>query len=344
MRSGLVEKQGFASLRASLGPLFFIVWTRPTATTSLARQLGVTKQACSQLASLAQRAGYLERIQSPKDGRSKLLHLSRRGRTLVERSIEIIRQADTNYAAIVGARRYARFTKAIAALYQALEFPVDSGLAFLEKATRTVGTLPLITQRSQQALMRATAARGHEGLKNSHSQVLPFVGADGIRISDLVRIHGASRQAVSSSARDLISLGYLRKEADPLDRRGAILFLSERGARLVSDSLDELKSLQRRIERILGKAMVSEFLETAAKLAFALHAEEDIYDIAAAAVPGDASRVARTSGGESEMQSLVARLRFELDDREFIRLAELLNQHAATISPQRSRPKQRSLR
>jgi DNA-binding MarR family transcriptional regulator len=332
MRTGLVENQGFASLRASLGPLFFLVWSRPTPITSLARQLGVTKQACSQLANLAERAGYLERIQSPEDRRSKPLHLSRNGRRLVEQSIEIIRQSDTDYAAIVGARRYARFTKTIAALYRALDFPAESGLAFLEKATRTVGTLPLITQRAEQALMHATAAYGHEGLKLSHSQVLPFVGPDGTRITDLARIHGASRQAVGATARDLLSLGYLRKESDPLDRRGAILFLSDRGDRLVSDSLIELESLEQRIERILGKAVVSEFLNTAAILAAALSSEEDIYDISGSTIP---SRRALRGGGDDlarEMQALADQLHHKLGDRESIRLAELLYQRAATNS------------
>jgi len=330
MRTGLVEKRGFASIRASLGPLFFLVWTRPTPITSLARQLGVTKQACSQLANLAERAGYLERIQSPEDGRSKTLHLTRRGRDLIEQSIEIIRQADTDYAAIVGARRYATFTKTIAALYKALDFPADSRLTFLEKTTRTVGTLPLITQRAQRALMDATAEHGHAGLKISHSQVLPFVGPDGIRITDLARIHGASRQAIGATARDLVSLGYLSKEADPRDRRGAILFLSESGARLVSDSLVELESLEQRIERILGSSVVSEFLDTVAELESALGIEEDIYDVSASSAQKGRGR--STGGGhrDSDIKTLAEQLHHELGDQNSIRLAELLNQQAST--------------
>jgi DNA-binding MarR family transcriptional regulator len=334
MRTGLAEKQGFASIRASLGPLFFLVWTRPTPITSLARQLGVTKQACSQLANHAEQAGYLERIQSPEDGRSKTLHLTPRGRNLIEQSIEIIRQADTDYAAIVGARRYAKFTKTIAELYKTLDFPADSGLTFLEKTTRTVGTLPLITQRAQHALMDATAAHGHAGLKLSHSQVLPFVGPDGIRIMDLVRIHGASRQAVGATARDLVSLGYLNKEPDPRDRRGAILFLSESGNRLLADSLVELESLEQQIERILGSSVVSEFLDTVAMLESALEVDEDIYDIAAGAVQMSRRHRTGRSDRDSEIQALAEQLHHELGDRRSIRLAELLNQQAAMTAPQ----------
>ena len=332
MRTGLVKNQGFTSLRASLGPLFFLVWTRPAPVTSLARQLGVTKQACSQLANLAERAGYLERIQSPEDGRSKTLHLSPRGRALVERSIEIIRRADADYAAIVGSERYAQFTRTIAALYRALDFPADSGLSFLETATRTVGTLPLIAQRAQQALMLATAVHGHEGLKLSHSLILPFVGTSGIRISDLARIHDASPRAIAATARDLVSLGYLCKKPDPADRRGTLLFLSREGEDLVADSLVELESLERRIEGVLGRTVMSEFLETAAKIASALDPEEDIDDLFSSNTAPLPDHPPYRGNRDDEMQSLANRLHHELGDRRSIRLAELLSKRAAANS------------
>jgi len=181
MRTGLLDERGFTSLRASYGPLIFLVWSRPTSVTALAQELGVSKQACSQLANLGERAGYLERVQSQEDGRSKPLHLSPRGHELVEEAIKIIRRADHDYAAIVGVRRYAQFTKTIAALYRSLELPAESGPTFLEASTRTIGALPLIAQRSQVALMQATALHGHDGLTPSHSQSLPFVGPGGHR-------------------------------------------------------------------------------------------------------------------------------------------------------------------
>ena len=329
MTTGLVE-QGFDSLRASLGPLFFLIWTRPRPITSLARQLGVTKQACSQLANLAERASYVERIPSSEDGRSKLLRLSERGHSLVERSIAIVRTADADYAAIVGPKRYARFTETIAALYKALELPVESGLAFLENATRTVGTLPLVTQRAQQALMQATAEHGHDGLKMSHGQVLPFVGTGGVRTSDLARIHRARRQAIGATVRDLVALGYLRKEADPLDRRGAVLFLSNRGSRLVSDSLVELGALQQRIARALGRRAFGEFLQTAAMLHAELGTHEDIFDVSlSTSTPIQEPPPKTRSRRDWEMEQLAAKLHRELGHRRSIRLAALLHSRAA---------------
>ncbi len=327
MTAGLVVEQGFDSLRSSLGPFLSLIWTKDRPITLLARQLGITKQACSQLASLAEEAGYLERLPDPDDRRSKILRLSPRGRMLIQRSIEIVRQADRDYSGIVGPTAYARFTAAVAELYKAINVPTKHDLAYLEKATRTVGALPLITLKAQQDLMQATAAHGHTGLKMSHSQILPFVGASGVRISDLARIHAVGRQTLSATARDLVALGYLRRELDPNDRRGALLFLTDGGVRLVRDSIVELRKLERRVEKILGRRLLGQFLAVAEELHAALDAGDDIFDISAAR--SSARAPGRSKRDESDLTRLAARLQRELGPRRSVRLAALLQDFPA---------------
>ena len=330
MTAGLAGEQGFDSLRSSLGPFLSLIWTEARPITLLARQLDITKQACSQLATLAEEAGYLDRLPDPNDRRSKILRLSPHGRRLIERSIEIVRQADRDYAGIVGPTAYARFTDAIARLYTAINVPTKNDLAYLEKATRTVGALPLVTLKAQQDLMQATASHGHRGLKMSHSQVLSFIGPAGIRISDLVRIHDVGRQTLGATARDLVALGYLRRAPDPQDRRGALLFLTDRGVRLVRDSILELRQLERRVERILGRRLLGRFLGVARDLHGALAAGDDIFDIAAHRSPVRARGLAMRS--DSELVHLAARLRSELGPRESLRLALLLQKPRSKAS------------
>ncbi len=329
MTAELVEEQGFDSLRSSLGPFLSLIWTKDRPITLLARQLGISKQACSQLANLAEEAGYLQRLPDPDDRRSKILRLSPRGRMLIQRSVEIVRQADGDYAGIVGPTAYARFTDAIAKLYEAINVPTKNDLAYLEKATRTVGALPLITQKAQQDLMQATAARGHAGLKMSHSQILSFIGASGVRISDLARIHELGRQTLGATARDLVALGYLRRELDPNDRRGALLFLTDRGARLVRDSILELRKLERRVEQILGRRLLRQFLAVAEELYAALDTGDDIFDISGAGAGASARAPGRSKRDESDLLPLAARLRHELGPRRSMRLAALLRDFPA---------------
>lgn len=322
MTTGLVAEHGFDSLRSSLGPFLSLIWTKDRPITLLARQLGITKQACSQLANLAEEAGYLERLPDPDDRRSKILRLSQHGRLLIRRSVEIVRQADRDYAGIVGPTAYARFTDAIAKLYEAINVPTKNDLAYLEKATRTVGALPLITQKAQQDLMQATAAHGHAGLKMSHAQILSFIGASGVRFGDLARIHEVGRQTLGATARDLVALGYLRRELDPNDRRGALLFLTDRGVRLVRDSILELRKLERRVEQILGRRLLSQFLTVAEELHAALDVGDDIFDISAARASARAP--GRSKRDESDLLRLAARLQRELGPRRTMRLAALL--------------------
>jgi len=322
MTAGLVMQQGFDSLRSSLGPFLSLIWTKDRPITVLARELGITKQACSQLANLAEEAGYLERLPDPDDRRSKILRLSPRGRLLIERSIEIVRQADRDHAVIVGPAAYARFTTAIARLYEAINVPTKNDLAYLAKATRTVGALPLVILKAQQDLMQATAAHGHAGLKMSHSQILPFVGASGVRISDLARIHAVGRQTISATARDLVALGFLRRAGDPNDRRGALLFLTDRGVRLVRESIIELRKLEKRVEQILGRPLLGRFLAVARDLHAALDAGDDIFDVAVARARDGSP--ARSSQGEAELSRLAERLQRELGPRKSLQLAALL--------------------
>ena len=88
MRS-LSEEHGFFDLRPSLGPFLSLLWIEGRPLTAIASQLAISKQACSQLANLAEGAGYLERKPDPEDRRSKVAMLTPRGRSLVERAVQI---------------------------------------------------------------------------------------------------------------------------------------------------------------------------------------------------------------------------------------------------------------
>lgn len=343
MTSELVDQQGFACLRPSLGLFLSLIWTTGRPITLLAEQLDITKQACSQLANLAEKAGYLERTPDPVDRRSKLVSLSPHGRLLVERSIEVIRQTDQEYAAIVGPEAYEHFTAAIAGIYKGLKVPKKAETAFLETASRTVGALPLIAAKAQHDLMQATAARGHAGLKMSHSQVLPFVGSGGVRMSDLVRIQGIGRQAISTTSRDLEKLGYLRRESDPLDGRGVVLYLTDRGNHLIRDSVVALKELERTISGILGRRSLDRFLRIAQEIHDALETGQEIPDHrAASVVPGRTERQSQSARSKQDMERLASDLRRELGVRNSKRLATLLEEGAAEAAPRNNEPHQGS--
>ena len=236
MRS-LNEQRGYDSLRLNFGPVLSLIWEEGRPIRAIAEELSISKQACSQIVNLIEDAGYLERIPSAVDRRSKVVQLTERGRSLVIDGAEQIAETDARFAELVGSDAYHEFTGALLNLYQGIR----AATKLLPSATpahqRSAGLLPLIVEWVQSALMQSAMSRGHTGLKMSHGQVLPLIGPLGGRIHEIARIHQVSRQAISAISQDLEGLGYLRRAPDPTDRRGVVLTLTPGGEALIADSV-----------------------------------------------------------------------------------------------------------
>ena len=289
----LLREGSHPGLRPSLGPLLSLIWSEGRPLGAIAAELGISGQACSQLASLAENGGYLARKRNPEDRRSRLVVLTARGRTLIEQGAGIILESESEYASLVGASAHARFTAALAQLYRGLGLPAHADPALTSRASQSVGVLPLIAVRIQRELMEATIARGHDGLKMSYGQVLPLIGPDGGRIHEIARIQRVSRQAISATAKELEGLGYLRREPDPRDRRGVVMRLTDRGAALIADSVASLDELERTFRDILGARRLEQLQRVARDLYRALHLEAEIFE----------TRNGKTRRGGSEITS-----------------------------------------
>lgn len=320
VRRCLDHDLGYHGLRPSFGPFFSLIWKEGRPITAIAGELAISKQACSQLATLAEGAGYLERQPNPEDQRSRLLVLTPRGHDLVEEAVRIILETESEYAARLGAGAYRRFSEALAVLYQGLGLPSPADSARIARASRSVGVLPLLSLRIQRELVEGAARRGHAGLKLSYGEVLPLVGAGGRRIHEVARLLGVSRQAISALAQELEGQGYLRREAALRDRRGVNLRLTTRGAGLIRDLVAALDGVEDAFRGILGARRFGNLQRGARELDQALDA------------PGSAvRRAARGAGadrlvgpGTREIQQLATRLRRQLGSRDAARLAALL--------------------
>ena len=328
----LCEEHGYRDLRPSLGPILSLIWIEGRPLTAIASQLAISKQACSQLANVAERAGYLERKPDPQDRRAKVVMLSARGRALVEHAVQIILESESEYAELVGPTAYRRFTASLGALFEGMGIPTYADPVLAASARGSVGVLPLIATRIQQDLMRATSARGHDGLKLFHGQVLPLIGPDGARIHQIARVQRVTRQAISATSQDLEALGYLRREPDPRDRRGVVLQLTDRGTRLIRDSVAALDGLERSFRDILGDTRLEQLQQTARGLYQALHLEEEIFEggVGQPAAPnGDGAPPGqRLARGGHELRGLATSLRHQLGSQDTARLAALLEERS----------------
>lgn len=330
----LCDDHGYTGLRPSLGPFLSLVWSEGRPLTAIAAQLRVSKQACSQLANVAERAGYLQRKPDPQDRRAKVVLLSARGRALVQHAVEIILESDSEYADLLGPTAYRHFTASLAELFAGLGIPTHTDPALVASAGQSVGLLPLIAVRMQEALMQATTARGHAGLKMSHAQVLPLIGPEGARMHEIARVQRVSRQAISATAQDLEALGYVRRESDPLDRRSVLVKLTARGTRLIRDSVAELDGLDESFCKILGKRRHAQLLKAARELYQALHLEEEIFE-ARTELPESNGAAPRTHPVRETqgIRGLASTLRRQLSSEDTARLAALLERPGEKATP-----------
>ncbi len=343
MLTRLHDERGYEGLRPSLGPFLSLIWLEARPLGELAQCLGVSKQACSQLAGLALKAGYLARRSASGAARGQVVELSSRGRALVDDAIRIIDEAESDYVTTVGEARFRRLADAVAKLYRSLDVQprVDANRA--GSVAPPLGGLPQLAIELQRRLIDATAVLGHRGLKPSQALVLPLIGRDGTRIRDLARRYRVSRQSISLTGLELESLGYLRRKPDPTDRRGTILHRTPRGDRLLADAVEAAGALDRKLEKDLDKAQFEDLRETAHLLFADLQASDD------PEAPVWKSRLRlrvvtappEPSPSESDLDLLASSLRLRLGDRDAARLAALLvaNRHASSSAGGERRPR-----
>jgi DNA-binding MarR family transcriptional regulator len=100
------EAAGYTNLRLSHLQVFGnIDWTG-TRLTELAARAAMTRPSMIELVDELQQAGYLERRPDERDGRAKLICLTRDGRRIVVQALRAVRQIESTYAREVGAARY----------------------------------------------------------------------------------------------------------------------------------------------------------------------------------------------------------------------------------------------
>jgi DNA-binding MarR family transcriptional regulator len=86
----------------------------------LAKKLGVTKQAVSQLLTELEEWGVVEQVPDPHDGRAKLVRFTARGEEGMLHGLSVLRELERELSDKIGKRRMQELHTALLALEQAL--------------------------------------------------------------------------------------------------------------------------------------------------------------------------------------------------------------------------------
>lgn len=96
---------GFDDFTPSQARVFQRIGPDGSRLTDLAAQAGITKQSTGFLVDQLERAGYVERVGDPVDGRARLVRIAERGLRSVEASRQIVAEVEAEWTAHLGASR-----------------------------------------------------------------------------------------------------------------------------------------------------------------------------------------------------------------------------------------------
>ena len=111
---------GFTGLRMRHGILLGSLGPDGSRITTLAAELGMTKQAMGELIDDLESNGYLERTSDPSDRRARIIRYTDKGHRALAMAGEIMPAIEQEYAEMVGESRYAAAKQAIANLVDLL--------------------------------------------------------------------------------------------------------------------------------------------------------------------------------------------------------------------------------
>jgi DNA-binding MarR family transcriptional regulator len=102
---------------------------------------------------------------------------------------------------------------------------------------------------------------GYADIRPTHGCVFRFVRDDGMRLTDLARLAGMTKQSVGELVDDLVRLGYVERIPDPEDRRAKLICLTDRGIEAQRVGFGLLGEIEGRWAERFGAARVKELRE-----------------------------------------------------------------------------------
>ena len=116
--------------------------------------------------------------------------------------------------------------------------------------------LILLVNRADRALqadmVRFAHERGYPQVKPAHNAVFGALGGSGARATDLAVRAGITRQSMGEIVRDLVGLGFVTMEPDPLDRRAKLVKYTPAGVELTNGGFQHILGLEERFAEEFG--------------------------------------------------------------------------------------------
>jgi DNA-binding MarR family transcriptional regulator len=108
---------------------------------------------------------------------------------------------------------------------------------------------------------------GYGDIRPAHSSAFQQLNATGATVTSMAAGAGVTKQHMSQLVRELSTLGYLRRAADPADRRRTLITLTERGAEAAEVADRALLRVHHDWATLLGPSEAKNLVELLRRLA-----------------------------------------------------------------------------
>jgi DNA-binding MarR family transcriptional regulator len=92
--------------------------------------------------------------------------------------------------------------------------------------------LRLAHQQWTLAVDTRLAEEGFGDIKPHHANIFTFVPPEGMQVSQLTELAHVRKQSMTQTVEEMEKLGYVERRPDPTDKRGKLVFLTERGKKV----------------------------------------------------------------------------------------------------------------
>ena len=111
----------------------------------------------------------------------------------------------------------------------------------------------LALRRFEQELQRRIHEEGFADISVAHMNVLRHVDAAGIRLGDLARDAGMTKQGASQAVQSLIERDLVAVEPDPHDRRSKRVVYTARGREVIACGIAHVMAIEQEWSEQLGE-------------------------------------------------------------------------------------------
>lgn len=108
-------------------------------------------------------------------------------------------------------------------------------------------------QRFEERLVEGLHSSGFEEVTMAHLSALRHLDLEGLRIGDLARDAGVTKQAMGQMVKELERRGWVEIRPDPTDGRARRVCYTDEGIRLIREAQRKVGELEREFQDILGE-------------------------------------------------------------------------------------------